>query len=340
METTGSHRGLASVLVLLSLGIAAAAILGPLVTDVIRFHLVDDVINQVMGGDAVALVVVAPVTAASAWFMWRGHPAAPVVTLAPAGYAMYTYPQLALGGEFATEPGNSERFFLLYLTLFLLAAAAFVRSWHLIDPTTLPMPARRLRNTVIGVLLTMSVFLSVGLHLPGLVDITDGPPFDVDYTQTPTVFLLVKLMDLGIVVPVMVATSMGLWKDASWSRPLLFLAVGWGALLGSAVAGMGVVMVLNDDPAASVGITIGFLIGAAALLGLALRVFAPLFDRRGPDQNARTAGIRSARASAKATASGPLRAMAVLDRRSATITHAASENAGGSTPMLSDRSRE
>ena len=70
---------------------------------------------------------------------------------------------------------------------------------------------------------------------------------------------------------------------------MMYVAVGWGALLGSAVAGMGVVMVLNDDPAASVGITVGFLIGAAALLGLALWIFAPQFA---PRTSARSASAR------------------------------------------------
>ena len=206
MKATHAHRGLAASLALLAVGVVTAAVLGPLVFEVIEFHLVDDVLNQVMGGDAVALILVAPAAAFAAWLLWQGHPAGPVVALAPAGYAMYTYTQLALGGEFATEPGNSERFFPLYLAIFVLAAASFVAAWNLVDPAALPTPTARLRRTVIGVLLTLSVFLTVGLHLPGLVDIVGGAPFEVEYTQSPTVFLIVKLMDLGIVVPVMVVT--------------------------------------------------------------------------------------------------------------------------------------
>jgi hypothetical protein len=276
---------LAASLALLAVGVSSVAVLGPLVFDVIEFHLVDDVLNQVMGGDAVALVLVAPTAAFAAWLLWRGQAAGPVVALAPAGYAMYTYPQLALGGEFATEPGNSERFFPLYLAIFMLAAASFVTAWNRVDPAAQPTPTGRLRRTVIGVLITLSVFLTVGLHLPGLVDIVGGAPFEVEYTQSPTVFLIVKLMDLGIVVPVMVVTAAGLWRQAAWANRLMYVMVGWGALLGSAVAGMGAVMVANDDPAASAGITVGFVIGAFALLTLAVRLFAPLFEPAPPPED-------------------------------------------------------
>jgi hypothetical protein len=35
-------------------------------------------------------------------------------------FALYTYTKLALGGDLYRHPGNSERFFLLFLTLFIL----------------------------------------------------------------------------------------------------------------------------------------------------------------------------------------------------------------------------
>lgn len=286
MTVPHPHRGLALMLALLAVGIFVAALAGPLVLDVIEFHLVDDVLNQVMGGDAVALALVGPAALFAAWLLWWGHPAGPVVALAPAGYAMYTYPQLAVGGEFAAEPGNSERFFPLYLAVFVLAATSFVIAWNLVDPDALPAPAERLRRTVIAVLITLSVFLAVGLHLPGLIDIVGGAPFDVDYTQSPTVFLVVKLMDLGIVVPVMLLTAVGSWRRTVWANRLVYVMIGWGALLGSAVAGMGVVMVANGDPAASIGITAGFVIGALALLSLAARLYAPLFRSMAPLEEA------------------------------------------------------
>ena len=52
-------------------------------------------------------------------------------------------------------------------------------------------------------------------------------------------------------VGVALLTAVGVLRRASWARLLVYAVVGWAALLGTAVAAMGLVMVVNDDPAAS-----------------------------------------------------------------------------------------
>ena len=66
--------------------------------------------------------MVVPVCLTVGWLAWRDHPAAPVLALARAIFAMYTYSQLILGNEYLHRPGNIERFFSLLLAMFLLAA--------------------------------------------------------------------------------------------------------------------------------------------------------------------------------------------------------------------------
>lgn len=46
-------------LILLGVGAAATALLGPLVGDIIRYHASQGAINQIMGGDIAALFMVA-----------------------------------------------------------------------------------------------------------------------------------------------------------------------------------------------------------------------------------------------------------------------------------------
>ena len=270
-------RTLGLALITFGIGVATAALLGPLVSDVIAYHVIDDVLNQVMGGDAIGLVLVAPTAIAAGVLMIRGHRAGPVVALAPAGYGIYTYTQLALGGEFAVQPGNSERFFLLFLFLFILGAWVFIGASRFVDDTVLPEPSGRVRTTAVTVLFLVAGFLAFGLHAPGLIDVLGGEPFDVDYTQSPTVFWIVKLMDLGIVVPAAIAAAIGLLRGASWAGKVMYAVIGWGALLGSAVAGMAVVMQVNDDPAASTTNTIVFVVFALSFLGLAAWIYRPLF---------------------------------------------------------------
>ncbi len=271
-----ARHALAVVLVALGLGVAAASLLGPLVWGVIDYHVVDDVLNQVVGADAVALVLVAPAAVVAGVLTWRGHPAGPVLALAPSGFAMYVYTQLAVGGEFTTQPGNSERFFPLFLGVFLLAAAAFGLAWTAVDAITLPRPTTVMRRTTATVLGLLAVFLTVGLHLRGLLDVVDGPPYGVEYTQSPAVFWIVKWMDLGIVVPVAVLTAVGAARRTAWATRAMYAVIGWGALLGSAVAAMGLVMVARDDPAASTTAATGFVIFAAAFLVLDGWLLRPL----------------------------------------------------------------
>jgi hypothetical protein len=274
-------RRLGYGLLALGIGVAAAALLGPLFFGVIEYHVSDDVLNQVMGGDAVALLLIAPVCVFAGVLALRDHRAAPLVGIGPAGFAVYTYAQLAIGGEFATEAGNSELFFPLFLALFVLGGGVVVMAWNAVGD--LPRPA--MRTTITVVFFLLGGFLAMGLHLPGLVDVLGGAPDDIGYSQSPTVFWVVKLMDLGIVVPIAVATGLGLLRGAPWADKAAYALLGWGAMLGSAVAGMAVVMQVNDDPAAVFANVVIMGTFALAFLALFVRVLRPLFDSgelRGP----------------------------------------------------------
>lgn len=268
-------------------GIAATALLGPLVSGAIRYHVTDDVLNQVMGGDLVSLVLIAPVCVAAGVLAVRGNPAAPVVAIGPAAFAAYTSAQLALGGEFAALPGNSERFFPMFLGVFVLAGALVVAAWRLSDGVAAPA----LRRTLIAVLFAVAAFLTLGLHLPTLLDAMSGTPQSIEYVQSPTVFWVVKLMDLGIVVPVAVATAIALMRRAPWAGRAAYAVIAWGAMLGSAVAGMALVMVVNDDPAASPLMAMAFGVFAAAFLGLEVRLVRPLVSPRHQGPPADAAGV-------------------------------------------------
>ena len=139
-----TNRLLGAGLLALAALIVVYAVLGPLILDVIHFRTSVSGLNQVRGGDLAAMVVVVPVCVAVGMLAWRGHRAAPVLALAPAFFAMYTYSQLILGNEYLRLPGNIERFFPLLLAMFILAAAVTVRGWALAKPEELPASSRRL----------------------------------------------------------------------------------------------------------------------------------------------------------------------------------------------------
>ncbi len=265
---------LATGLLMLGLGAGLVAILGPLGLGVIEYHTSAAAANQIAGGDVASLLIVAPLSLVAAALVARGRRAGALLALGPAAYAAYTYTQLALGGDVARYDGNSESFFALFLGLFLSAALIAVRAWP--DVARGPAPPRSARtDRAMGwFALLVAAFLALGLHLPGLLDVWSGHPSAPEYLADPAVFWLVKWMDLGLVVPALVAVGVGLIRGASWAQRLKHAAAAWMALLGTAVAGMAVVMQATHDPAASVGNTVafvGFAVIAWAIAGLVFR---------------------------------------------------------------------
>jgi hypothetical protein len=266
---------------LLALGavVAATAVLGPFVLDLIRYHIADTTLNQVIGADAAALEIVAPVCVAVGILALRGHPAAPVLALAPALFTIYTYTQLIVGQEYLRLPGNAEWFFPLLYAGFLLGGVVAVTAWRAVQPAALPPTPRRLDRIAAVVLLGIVLYLA-GMHLPSLADALHDTPTHTEYVSSPTAFWIVKLMDLGIIAPVALAAGVGLLRGAGWVRVPTYAILGAYTLIGASVTGMGITMYINDDPDASLALTAGFAAFTFAFAALSIAMYRPLFPAR------------------------------------------------------------
>lgn len=271
---------LGAALIVLGLGQALVALLGPLVAGVISYHVSTGALNQVAGGDVAGLALVAPLSVVAGILVLRDHHAGAVLAIGPAAYVAYVATQLALGGDITRYPGNSERFFPLFLGLIILAIVIAIRAWNTIDSDLLPVTTRRLDRIVGSFALVVATFLAVGLHLPGLIDAWAAQPSAPEYLADPVVFWLVKLMDLGLVVPALVTLGWGTLRGAAWAQRATYGAVGWMAALGTAVAGMAIVMQVSGDPAATTANTIAFTTFAMVGLVVAAITYRPLFTAR------------------------------------------------------------
>jgi hypothetical protein len=272
-------RLLGAGLVVLGAAVAAVATLGPLVLDVLHYRISPTSLNQIVGGDAAALTVVAPIAVAVGVLAIRGHPAAPVLALAPSNFVVYTYTQLILGNEYLRLPGNVERFFPLLLAVFILAAAIAVRAWNSIPAARLPATSAGVDRTAGVLLLVIAAFVVVGLHLPNYLDAMRDHPSMVQYLSSPTAFWLVKFMDLGIVGPAAIAVGVGALRRRPWARRPVYALLGAYSLIGASVAGMAITMAARHDPDASVVTAVGSTVMAALLAGVTGYVYRPLFRR-------------------------------------------------------------
>lgn len=271
-------------LIALGVGLALLALLGPLGFEVIHYRVSETLRNQTIGLDAVTLALVAPLAVAIGVLARRGHPAAPVLALGPAAYSVYMLLQYVLGPDYAQRPGNNERFFLIYLALFVLAGAIGLSAWNAIDLERVPAVPRT--RFLIRILLPLTGLLVFGRYLPLLVDAARAKPLGRDYAAGPTFFWTIALLDLGVGLPTLIATVIGLRRGSVWAAKALWALVGWLALVGPAVAGMATVMYVNDDPNASFASLALMCALAIALIALAVFVFAPLRPRNAQARHA------------------------------------------------------
>jgi hypothetical protein len=212
------HLGLGAGLVGLAAGVTTTSVLGPLILGAIRYRTSPTSLNQIVGSDAAGLFLVAPFSLVVGILVLRGRHVGRL-GLAPAVYAAYIYPQLALGNEFSTRPGNVEQFFPLLLGLFLLAVAVTGASWRAAAAEQAVAGPSGRRDRLTGyVLLAAAAIVALGLHLPTFLNSLSNHPTNVGYLSSPTAFWLVKFMDLGIVVPIAVTVGVGLVKRRSWAR--------------------------------------------------------------------------------------------------------------------------
>jgi hypothetical protein len=232
-------------------------------------------INQVIGLDLVLLLVVAPLSCLVGVLAVRRHPSAPVLAIAPGLFVAYLVPQYIVGPNYHF-PGNNQRFFLLHLCLFVLGVAVAVIGWSTIDDDRLPDVSDSDAFLASRVLFVGALVLVVGLHLPGVIDAFSAAPANVAFRASPAAFYLVKLMDLGMVVPASIVVGVGLSRRNPWAEKLMYPLIGWLALDALALSAVAVVMEVNNDPARSLVLVIGLCAVTIVLVSLAVHLWSPL----------------------------------------------------------------
>lgn len=302
MERMSGRIAVGVGLLALSAGTAANSLLGPLWLDVVRYRYGPSMTNQGIGLDAVALLVVVPVGVVAGVLTLRRHPAGPVLGLAPAAFMAYMLPQYVIGPDYGGLPGNNERFFPFHVLMFVVAVAVGLSAWHGIDGRRLPPAGRRSDRRRSWVLAFVVAFI-LARWVPAVVGLVVGAPGEPGYLDNPTAYLLVGLLDLGVVVPAAAATAVALRAGTQWARTGAYAVIGWFATVPLSVAAMSLTMLLRGDPDASVGTTLVFS-AAAVVFGIgAVVLYRPLLQR-GAWQDSRGADVGTVSRPAPAPASG------------------------------------
>src|SRR5919106_5342955 len=104
-------RRLGFGLIALGIGLAANSLVGPLAGDLVEFHVSETLLNQMIGLDAVSLLVVAPLSVIAGLLSLRGHVAGPALAIGIGAYTAYMLVQYILGPDYLHLPGDSQVLF-------------------------------------------------------------------------------------------------------------------------------------------------------------------------------------------------------------------------------------
>jgi GNAT superfamily N-acetyltransferase len=264
-----ARRALGTALLVLGAGLASNSLLGPLLTGVVHYRFSASTYNQLLGLEAVSLLLVAPLCVVAGILALRRHPAAPVLGIGPATYATYMLAQYVVGPGYLRYP----RVLPFHLALFVLGVVTTALAWSAADP---PVRSGRSARRWSWLAAGLAAFV-FSRYVPMLAGSWSGHALAAESTREPAMFWSIVLLDLGLVVPAALATAYGLRARTAWSARALYGLVGWFALVPPSVAAMGVAMLVNHDPNASVPTTVLLASAAAVFAVVAVRLYRPLF---------------------------------------------------------------
>lgn len=190
---------------------------------------------------------------------------APFVAAGPSAYALYTYVQFVLVPDYSRYAGNNERYFFFYLVLIILGWTTLLAACRAIALNRPTVSARLGRTMGVAMLV---VGIAFALAWIGSIARLSNPPLPAEYLEHPTGFWLIRLMDLGFVIPVGLATGWSLVRQSEWAARWAYSFIGMQTLLTCAVAGMAIRMALRDDPAVTPPLLVVSTTGAVAFLTL------------------------------------------------------------------------
>ncbi|MDQ2684103.1 MAG: hypothetical protein M3Y37_11315, partial [Chloroflexota bacterium] len=208
-----SRRAGGYLAILLSLGVALAAVLGPLVLEVIEFRLGENAITQFRGGEIVSLAIVAPLLIVAGALWLRGHPLAPVLAIGPALYAAYTYTSAVLGQEYARYEGNVEKFYPLFAGLVLGGLVVAMLSWMWLAEEPASARPYAAHRALAWAFIILGAFFALTWAAQIRLVYTGDPP--EEYNEGPTLFWLIKFLDFALCIPVLIATGIGLRRGVA-----------------------------------------------------------------------------------------------------------------------------
>lgn len=281
---TGTNHGIAAICLAVALLAATAATLGVLargdgtavetvsirgeryqyVTGGVYAYNAERIVAEGVGWDAVTLFVAVPALLLALPALRRGSLKARLFALGMLGYLFYQYLMYAVYWAFGP-------LFPLFVVIYPLAATGIVWIVGTMDVPRLPerFSARFPRTGMIVLSLAVGLML-VGMWSRRIATALGG---NVDRLLFGATTMSVQALDLGVVVPLALATALFLWRKRPWGYLLATLLAVKGVTMAAAICAMLIVAAMVEGALDAGGLAI-FATIALAAAWLASRIFA------------------------------------------------------------------
>ncbi len=254
-----------AVAIVSGVALAAVALLGPLVLGTIEYRTSASGVWQIEGGDLVNLVLITPILILGGVLHLMRRPGARYLLILSPVTLMYTGLSLGMGQEWGNPAydGNVEQYAWLFLVLIIGGLILLIASLSMFTERDAPVFRRRSLRIFVAVMCLFLIMFAV-MWLSELTEVmSTGDTSTGSYEATPTLWWIVRYLDLGITIPLGFVGLFLLLTKPERSYPLVLLFFGFFVTLGTAVLSMGVIMTMNDDPEAQPGALLVFGILAA-----------------------------------------------------------------------------
>jgi hypothetical protein len=221
---------------------------GPLIRGVITYKTAPGIIGQLVGQDAVNLVLLSPVLLAGGGLLLLRKPPAKYLLIATPLFLIYYVLSYTIGWEWSSPAyaGNSERYFFLYL--FVLIAALIILLYALaIFPKNVESRFKKSGLAVYSAVFTLFLLVFAGMWAWEVQEVI-ATGTSRGYDIAPTAFWLVRVFDLGFSIPLGLVTVYLLWARPNRAFSVICLFYGFFFTQIVAVMAMGWMMFLKKDP--------------------------------------------------------------------------------------------
>ena len=239
--------------ILIGLLLMILSVLGPLWINIIKYKTSTSAIYQTQGQDLVNLVIIAPLCIIGGVLQLLNQKSSKYFLISvPVYVSLYTGLAYGIGMEWSnpnyTGTYNSNQYFWLFLILIFGGIFLAFYSYSKFSESESPnFSTKSIRIFTIVFVIFIAAFVFMWLSEINLVNIT-GNTANGSYGESPTVFWVVKYLDLGVSLPLGLLSLYLFNTRPGKAYPLLLLFFGFFVTLTCAVNAMMLMMLVNNDP--------------------------------------------------------------------------------------------